>query len=72
MGPTRDPPQDKRPTQIESAGLAKIFQSHGEESKNQGRNTSIRQNRFLKKSQKERQKQRGEEEKHRYEENDNE
>ena len=54
MLPKRHPTQDKRPTQIESAGLAKIFQSHGEESKNQGRNTSIRQNRFLKKSQKER------------------
>ena len=32
MLPTRDPPQDKRPTQIESEGLEKkIFQANGQE-----------------------------------------
>ena len=30
---TRDPPQNKRPTQPESEGLKKIFQANGQEKK---------------------------------------
>ena len=30
MLPTREPPQDKRPTQTESEGLEKIFQANGQ------------------------------------------
>ena len=33
MLPTRDPPQNKRPTQTESEGLEKIFQANGQEAK---------------------------------------
>ena len=33
MLPTRDPPQNKRPTQIESEGLEKIFQANRQEKK---------------------------------------
>ena len=33
MLPTRDPPQDKRPTQSESEGLEKIFHANGQEKK---------------------------------------
>ena len=33
MLPTRDPSQDKRPTQTESEGLEKIFQTKGQEKK---------------------------------------
>ena len=33
MLPTRDPPQDKRPTQTESERLEQIFQGNGEQKK---------------------------------------
>ena len=33
MLPTRDLPQDKRPTQTESEGLEKIFQANGQQRK---------------------------------------
>ena len=33
MLPTRDPPQDKRPTQTESEGLEQIFQANGQDKK---------------------------------------
>ena len=33
MLPTRDPPQNKRPTQTKSEGLKKIFQANGQKRK---------------------------------------
>ena len=33
MLPTRDPPQNKRPTQTESEGLENMFQANGQEKK---------------------------------------
>ena len=46
MLPTRDPPQDKRPTQTESEGFReKIFQTNGQQKNPRGSNTHIRQNR---------------------------
>ena len=33
MLPTRDPPQNKRPTQTESEGMEKICQANGQEKK---------------------------------------
>ena len=42
MVPTRDPPQNKRPTQTESEGWKQIFQANGQEKKKrQGSNTYI-------------------------------
>ena len=46
MLPTRDPSQDKRPTQTESEGLETNFQSKQTGKKSRGSNTHIRQNRF--------------------------
>ena len=54
MLPTRDPPQDKRPTQTESEGLETNFPSKWTGKKSQGSNTHIRQNRLQKKGHKER------------------
>ena len=54
MLPTRDPPQDKRPTQTEVKGWKRIFQANGQEIKSQGINTNIRQNRLQNKSHKRR------------------
>ena len=33
MLPTRDPPQNKSPTQTESKGMEKIFQANGQDKK---------------------------------------
>ena len=46
MLPTRDPPQDKRPTQIESEGLETNIPSKWTGNKNQGSSTYIRQSRL--------------------------
>ena len=54
MLPTRDPPQDKRPTQTESEGLETNFPSKLTGKRNRGSNTHIRQNRLQKKGHKER------------------
>ena len=57
MLPTRDPPQDRRPTQPESKGLETNLPSKWtgkKKKKSQGRNTHIRQNRLPKKVHKER------------------
>ena len=54
MLPTRDPPQDRRPTQIESEGLETNFPSKWTGEKSRGNNTHIRQNRLQKKGHKER------------------
>ena len=54
MLPTRDPPQDKRPTQTESEGLETNFPSKRTGEKSQGSNTHIRQNRLPKKGHKQR------------------
>ena len=54
MLPTRDPPQDKRPTQTESEGLEKNFPSKQTGKKSRGSNTHMRQNRLPKKGHKER------------------
>ena len=54
MLPTRDPSQDKRPTQTESEGLETNFPSKWTGKKSRGCNTYIRQNRLPKKSHKER------------------
>ena len=51
---TRDPPQDKRPTQTESEGLEINFPSKWSEKKSRGSNIHIRQNRLQKKGHKER------------------
>ena len=54
MLPTRDSPQDKRPTQTESEGLETNFPSKWIGKKRSGSNTHIRQNRLQKKGHKER------------------
>ena len=54
MLPTRDPPQDKRPTLTESEGLETNFPSKWTGKKKLGSNTHIGQNRLQKKSHKER------------------
>ena len=46
MLPTRDPSQDKRPTQTEGEGLETNFPSKPTKKKSQGSNTHIRQNRL--------------------------
>ena len=53
MLPTRDPPQDKRPTQTESEGLETNFPRKWTGKKRRGSNTHIRQN-TLQKGHKER------------------
>ena len=45
MLPTRDPPQDKRPTNTESEGLETNFPSKWTGKESRGSNTPIRQNR---------------------------
>ena len=50
MLPTRDPPQDKRPTQTESEGLETNFPSKRTGKKSQGIYNQIKQNRFQKKA----------------------
>ena len=54
MLPTRDPPQDKRPTQTESEGLETNFPSKWTGKKSRSSNTHIRRNRLPKKGHKER------------------
>ena len=54
MLPTRDPSQDKRPTQTESEGLETNFPSKPTGKKSQGSNTHIRQIRLQKTGHKER------------------
>ena len=54
MLPTRDPPQDKRPTQTECEGLETNSPSKQTGKKSRGSNTHIRQNRLPKKGHKER------------------
>ena len=55
MLPTRDPPQDKRPTQTESEGLETSTPSKWTgKKKSWDNNTHIRQNRLQKKGHKER------------------
>ena len=54
MLPTRDTPQDKRPTQTESEGLETNFPSKRTGKQSRGSNTHIRQNRLPKKGHKER------------------
>ena len=54
MLPTRDPPQNKRPTQTESEGLEKNVPSNWTAKKSHGSNTYIRQNRLQYKGQKKR------------------
>ena len=54
MLPTRDPSQDKRPTQTESERLKTNFQSKRTGKKSQGSNTHITQNRLQKKGHKKR------------------
>ena len=50
MLPTRDPPQNKRPTQTESEGLETNFPSKQTGKKSQGIHNQIKQNRFQKKA----------------------
>ena len=50
MLPTRDPPQNKRPTQTESEGLETNIQNKWTGKKSPGSNTHIRQNRLQKKA----------------------
>ena len=54
MMPTRDPSQDKRPTQTEIEGLETHFPSKWTGKKSRGSNTHIRKNRLPKKAHKER------------------
>ena len=54
MLPTRDPPQDKRPTQTESQGVEIHFPSKWTGKKSWGSSTHIRQNTLQKKGHKER------------------
>ena len=56
MQPIRDPPQNKRPTQIDCQRLEKNIPCKWTGKKSWGTNTYIQQNRFQKKSQKETQK----------------
>ena len=53
MVPTRDPSQDRRPTQTESEGLETNIPSKWTGEKSRGSNTHIRQNRLPKKGHKE-------------------
>ena len=46
MLPTRDPPQDRKPTQTESEGLETNFPSKWTGKKSRGSNTPIKQNRL--------------------------
>ena len=52
MLPTRDPPQNKKPTQTESQGLETNISSKWTGKKSRGSNTHIGQNRLQKKSHK--------------------
>ena len=52
MLPTRDPPQNKRPTQTESEGLEKNIPRKWTGEKSWGSNTYMRQNRLQNKSHK--------------------
>ena len=54
MLPTRDPPQDKRPTQTESEGLETNFPSKQIGKKSRSSNTRIRKNRLPTKGHRER------------------
>ena len=54
MLPTRDLSKDKRPTETESEGLETNFPSKRTGKKSRGSNTHIKQNRLLKKGNKER------------------
>ena len=54
MLPTRDPPQNKRPTQTESKGLEKIFRANGQEKKARVAILISRQNRLENKGHKKR------------------
>ena len=54
MLPTRDPPQDKRPTQAESKGLETNFPSKWTGKKSWGSNIHIGQNTLQRKSHKKR------------------
>ena len=56
MLPTRDPPQDRRPTQTESEGLETNFPNKwtGKKKKSRGSNTHIREYRLQKKGHKQR------------------
>ena len=54
MLPTRDPPQNKRPKQTESEVQKQMFQANGQEKKDWGSNTHIRQNRLQNKGHKKR------------------
>ena len=54
MLPTRDSPQDRRPTQTESEGLQINFPSKRRAQKSRGINTHMRQNRVQRKGHKER------------------
>ena len=54
MPPTRDPPQDKRPTQTESEGLETNIPSKQTRRKSWGSNTHIRQNGIQNKGHRER------------------
>ena len=46
MLPTRDPPQNKRPTQTQSQEVGKNIPSNWSGKKSQGSNTYVRQNRL--------------------------
>ena len=54
MLPTRDPPENKKPTQVESEGLEKNIPSTWRGKKRQGSNTHIRQTRLQNKDHKKR------------------
>ena len=55
MLPTRDPPQDRRPTQTDKVnGWKQISQANGQEKKSRGSNNHIRQKRLQTKGHKER------------------
>ena len=51
---TRDPPQNKRPTQTEDQRFGKNYFKQMDRTKSQGSNTHMRQNRLQNKGQKER------------------
>ena len=50
--PTRDPPQNKRPTQLKVKGWKQIYKQTDRKKKSRGSNTHIRQNRLKKNGQK--------------------
>ena len=54
MLPTKDPHQNKTPTQTESKGLEKLLQTNGQEKTSLVSNTYIRQNRLQNKGHKKR------------------